>query len=117
MKNLYKGQDDLYYVISVTSEEDPDTPILVSELDALKIEFYTTGSASVTYDKTDVTPEGILYVNADRLLELPDGALRVRFFIALPDSGFEDEKYDQTSERLTGYFLKTLPAPAPAQEG
>lgn len=108
MKNLIKGQDDLYYVISVTSEEDPDVPILVSELDALRIEFFTSGSASVTYDKTDVTPEGILYINADRLSELPDGALRVRFFIALPDSGFSDEKFDQTAERMTGYFLKTI---------
>lgn len=110
MKNLYKGQDDLYYVISVCSEEDPDTPILVSELDALRIEFYTTGSVSISYEKTDVSPEGILYVNADRLSLLPDGPLRARFYIALPDSGFEDEKYNQTSERLTGYFLKTLPA-------
>ena len=110
MKNLYKGKDDLYYVISVTSEDDPDVPILVSELDALRIEFYTTGSETITYNKEDVTPEGILYVNADSLAELTDGPLRVRFFIALPDSGFQDEKYDQTSERLTGYFLKTLPA-------
>ncbi len=108
MKNLYKGKDDLYYVISIVSDENPDTPILVSELDALKIEFYTIGSEKIIYNKEDVTPEGILYVNAESLAELPDGPLRVRFFIALPDSGFSDEKYNQTSERLTGYFLKTL---------
>ena len=108
MKNIYKDKDDLYYVINVCSDENPDTPILVSDLDALKIEFYTIGSEKIIYNKEDVTPEGILYVNAESLAELPDGPLRVRFFIALPDSGFSDEKYNQTSERLTGYFLKTL---------
>lgn len=108
MKNIYKGKDDLYYVISVCSEEDPDTPILVSELGALKIEFFTSGDNVLEYNKQDVTPEGILYVDADRLLTLPDGALRVRFYIGISDSGFSDDEFDQTAERMTGYFLKTL---------
>lgn len=108
MKNIYKGKDDLFYVISVCSEETPDTPILVSELGAFKIEFFTSGDALLTYNKEDVTPEGILYINADSLLTLPDGPLRVRFYIGLEDSGFNDDQFDQTAERMTGYFLKTL---------
>ena len=108
MKNLYKGKDDLYYVITVKSQDDPDTPILPSELDALSIEFFTVGAEKLSYQKSDVTPEGILYVNASSLATLPDGPLRVRFEIALPDDGFSDDKYNQTSTRLTGYFLKSM---------
>ena len=108
MKNIYKGKDDLYYVLSVCSDENPDTPILVSELGALKIEFFTSGNETITFTKEDVTPEGILYINADSLLNLPDGPLRVRFYIGLEDSGFDDDQFDQTAERMTGYFLKTL---------
>ena len=107
MKNIYKGVDDLYYVINIQSC-DSSVPISPSDLDAFRIELYTSGDEKVEFDKDDITDEGILYIDASTLNSLPDGALRARFFIGLPDSGFSDEEYNQSAERLTGFFLKSL---------
>lgn len=107
MKTIYKGKDDMYYVLSIKSEDG--TVLTPSELDALKIEFYV-GKTKITKTLEDVTAEGVMHVNASELETLDDGPLKARFFIKLPDSGFDDQTYDQTAERLTGFFLKTLPA-------
>lgn len=106
MKTIYKGKDDLYYVLSISSEDG--TILTPSDLDALLIEFYI-GDKKVEKTLQDVSEEGVLHINASELAVLPDGPLKARFFIKLPDSSFDDETYDQTAERLTGYFLKTLP--------
>jgi hypothetical protein len=107
MKTIYKGKDDLYYVLSIKSEDG--TVLTKSELDALVIEFFV-GNTKITKTLEDITSEGILHVNSSELETLDDGPLKARFFIKLPDSGFDDQSYDQTAERLTGFFIKTLPA-------
>lgn len=106
MKTIFKGKDDLYYVLNIKSEDG--TVLTPSDLDALEIEFYV-GKTKITKTLEDVTAEGVMHVNASELETLDDGPLKARFFIKLPDSGFEDQTYDQTAERLTGFFLKTLP--------
>ena len=109
MKTIYKGKDDLYYVLSIKSEDG--TVLTKSDLDALTIEFYVgNGNTKITKTLEDVTAEGVMHVNASELETLDDGPLKARFFIKLPDSGFDDQTYDQTAERLTGFFIKTLPA-------
>ena len=108
MKTIYKGRDDLYYVVSVSTEEGK--PLSPSELDAVEIEFFTNNSSSVTKTLEDITPEGVLHINASELETLADGPLRARFTIKLANDAFDDSTYDQTADRLTGYFLKSLPA-------
>lgn len=108
MKTIYKGKDDLYYVINITN--DNGTPILTSELGAFTIEFFTSQNGpTVEFTASDVTSEGILHINASDLQELPDGPLKARFYIGLSDEAYNDGVYNQVCERLTGYFLKTLP--------
>ena len=109
MKTIYKGKDDLYYVVNITGETG--TPLVPSDLDALTIEFFTDGSALISFDAEDLTEEGVLHVDASKLEDLTDGPLKARFHIALADSGFEDGKFDTVTERATGYFLKTLKEP------
>lgn len=107
MKTIYKGKDDLYYVLNIKA--DNGAILSPSDLDALSIEFYTNGQEKAVFDLEDVTEEGVLHVNAADLAELPDGPLKARFEIKISDDAFADGTYDQTAERLTGYFLKTLP--------
>ena len=107
MKTIYKDRDDLYYVLNVCSEEG--TPLSPSELDALEIEFYTSPAASLTKTLEDISQEGILHVNASELAVLDDGPLKMRFTVKLENDGYDDQTYDRTAERLTGYFLKSLP--------
>lgn len=106
MKTIYKDRDDLYYVLNISGPDD--TPLSPSELDAITIEFYTDKTASVEKTLSDITPEGVVHVNASELSALPDGPLKARFHVKIADSGFDDQTYDQTAERLTGYFLKSL---------
>jgi len=108
MKTIYKGKNDLYYVFSISAEDSPGVPLTPQELEKLSVDFYTSGDASVHFEKSDITPEGILYLNADSLATLPDGPLRMRVQIGLPDSGFDDDQFDQMAERMTGYFIKTF---------
>ena len=111
MKTIYKGKDDLYYTVSIKSE-DGKSFILPSDLDTFIIEFYTTSSSRpVEYDADDLTAEGILHVNASDIQDLPDGPLKARFHIGIHDEAYKDGVFDQMSERLTGYFLKTLNRP------
>lgn len=107
MKNIYKDKDDLYYVLNIQSSDG--TPLSPSDLDALTIEFYTNKSSEpIVKTLDDISEEGVLHINTSELSLLPDGPLKARFIIKLTDSGFDDGTYDQTAERLTGYFLKTL---------
>ena len=107
MKTIYKGKDDLYYVLNIKAESG--SILSSSDLDALSIEFYTNGQEKAVFDLEDITEEGVLHVNAADLAELPDGPLKARFEIKIADNAFADGTYDQTAERLTGYFLKNLP--------
>lgn len=109
MKTIYKGKDDLYYVVNITG--DAGTPLTPSDLDALTIEFFTDASTLISFDADDLTEEGVLHVDASKLEDLTDGPLKARFHIALTDSGFADGKFDTVTERATGYFLKTLKEP------
>lgn len=111
MKTIYKGKDDLYYVFSISSTEDQNTPLSPSDLTELSVDFFTTGTTTLHFDKSDISPEGVLFVNADSLSTLPDGPLKIRIEIGLPDEGFDDDEFNQTAERLTGYFIKTLRTP------
>lgn len=108
MKTIYKGKDDLYYVINLQTEDG--TILTPSDIDALKIEFFTSGNAKKVFNKEDISTESVLFVNAADLADLPDGPLKARFHISISDPNFSDLKYDQTADRLTGYFIKTLPA-------
>ncbi len=92
MKTIYKGRDDLYYVINVSTEQG--TPLSPSELDALEIEFFTNTASSVTKSLEDITPEGVLHINASELEGLADGPLKARFTIKLEDTAFDDQTYD-----------------------
>lgn len=105
MKTIYKGKDDLYYVISIQSEDG--TPCTVSDIDALTIDFYTPGSEAVSFTKEDVTEEGVLCVDASVLAGMKDGALKAKISLSLADDKFGDGTFDTVHERLTGYFLKT----------
>lgn len=107
MKTIYKGKDDLYYLVNIKT--DDGTILTPSDIDALTIEFFTPGTDEpVVFDKDDISAEGILHVDAERLENLRDGALKARFHISLSDENFADSTYDQVAERLTGYFLKTI---------
>ena len=111
MKTIYKGKDDLYYVVNITAS-DSSTSLSPSDIDAITIEFFTNGQAKAVFTEEDITEEGVLHVNAADLAELPDGPLKARFQIKIANDAFADGTYDQTAERLTGYFLKTLPVSA-----
>ena len=78
MKTIYKGKDDLYYVLNITATDSRD-PLSVSDLDALSIEFFTTGQERVVFNEGDITEEGVLHVNATDLEVLPDGPMKARF--------------------------------------
>ena len=107
MKTIYKGKDDLYYTISIKGEKG--SLILPSDLDTCTIEFFTSGNNVARFEADDISPEGILHVNADDLAELPDGPLKARFHIGIEDANYKDGVFDTMSTRLTGYFLKSLP--------
>ena len=106
MRNIYRHKDDLYYVINIT--DNNNNPLLVSDLHALKMQFFTSSTGKyIEYDKDDCV-DNILRINADDLADLPDGPLKVRFLISLADQNYTDGSYDISAERLTGYFLKTI---------
>lgn len=107
MKTIYKGKDDLYYTISIKSEKG--SIILPNDLDVCTIEFFTSGTEKAVFESEDISPEGVLHVNASDLQDLPDGPLKARFHIGLEDDNYNDGVFDQMSTRLTGYFLKSLP--------
>ncbi len=107
MKTIFKERDDLYYLLNIHT--DDGTVVSPSDLDAITIELFTSGQDKCVKTASDISEEGILHVNASDLAALPDGPLKFRIHLSLPDDGFDDSKYDQTAERLTGYFLKTLP--------
>ena len=107
MKTIYKGKDDLYYTISIKSEKG--SLIIPSDLDTCTIEFFTSGTEKAVYEAEDISPEGVLHVNASDLQDLPDGPLKARFHIGIEDDNYKDGVFDQMSTRLTGYFLKSLP--------
>lgn len=105
MKTIIKGKDDLYYVINITGEDG--NPLTVSDIDAIKIDFYTPDSQAVTFTQDDISPEGVLHVDSSCLADMKDGALKAKIYISLTDEGFQDGTYDTVHERLTGYFLKS----------
>ena len=76
-KTIYKGKDDLYYVLNIKAESG--SILSSSDLDALSIEFYTNGQEKAVFDLEDITEEGVLHVNATDLEVLPDGPMKARF--------------------------------------
>ena len=106
MKNIIKGKDDLYYSVNITDSEGQ--VLLPSDLHAFTMQFFTQNNGQyVEFDSSDLV-DNVLRVNAQYLLELPDGPLKVRFLISIADENYADGSYDITAERLTGYFLKTV---------
>lgn len=106
MKNLIRGRDDLYYIFNIKSEQG--THLSPSDVDAFSIDFYTDGQHHINYSShDDVSPEGILHIDATDLERLNNGALKLRINFSFPQYGFTDGTYDRSIERMTGYFLKS----------
>lgn len=105
MKTIYKGQDDLFYVLDIKDEDG--TQYLPSDLDTLIIRMYTRNPNEYAEFTKDDIKDDVLYINADALSALPDGALKMKFLIGISDPNFTDGIFDSTAERLTGYFIKT----------
>lgn len=107
MKNIIKGQDDLYYKISMKDANGEE--LLPSDLHAFTMQFFTSvkDEQYVEFTKDDLVDD-VLRIDGSKLSVLQDGALRVRFLLGLSDQNYEDGSYDVTCERLTGYWLKTV---------
>lgn len=105
MKNIIKGKDDLYYSLNI--KDANGEPLLPSELHAFTMQFYTQNDGTFVEFTKDSLVDNVLRVNASALSVLQDGPLKVRFLIGISDTDYEDNSYDITCERLTGYWLKT----------
>lgn len=109
MKNVIRGIDDLIYTLQI--EDDSGTEVLLSDFDDFTISLFTADITSAI-DVTEYldSEENLLRVPSQQLTNLVDGIVRMKVTVALADSEFPDQTFDQSRITDTCYFLKTYTA-------
>ena len=109
MKNVIRGIDDLIYTLQI--EDDSGTEVLLSDFDDFTISLFTADITSAI-DVTEYldSEENLLRVPSQQLTNLVDGIIRMKVTVALADSEFPDQTFDQSRITDTCYFLKTYTA-------
>ena len=106
MKTIYKGQDDLYYNIKITDTES-NTALYPDDLADFRIRVFTKNQENYAEYTVENIYDDVLYINAQDIEHLEDGALKMQFIIAFNNDCYVDSEQDYTSVRNTGFLLKT----------
>lgn len=109
MKNVIRGVDDLIYTLQI--EDDSGTEVLLSDFDNFSVSLFTADITNAV-DVTEYinTEDNLLRVPSQQLTNLVDGIIRMKVTVALADSEFPDQTFDQSRITDTCYFLKTYTA-------